>query len=150
MSGADHKFQQYQKHFVWEAKLVGDRRINPEYDGLNSEYVNEAIYRFIRGEYASQVSDAGVLGYVLAGEVGNIVADINQSMGNIRKNPSLPLSNHLRLVAPINDFRDIYQSQHAREGSQVVLHHLFLIFDFPWLGCQMGGTVTKKLLTGCY
>ena len=35
------------KHFVWEAKLVGDKRINPECAGLNSEYVNEAIYRFI-------------------------------------------------------------------------------------------------------
>lgn len=118
------------KHFVWEAKRVGDKRVDADYGDLNSEYVNEAIYRFIRGEYASQVSDAGVLGYVLAGEVGNIVADINQSMGNIRKNPPLPPSNQLRLVAPINDFQDIYQSHHARVDNSILLHHLFLTFDF--------------------
>lgn len=119
------------KHFVWEAKLVGDKRVNLEYDGLSSEYVNEAIYRFIRGEYASQVSDAGVLGYVLAGDVGNIVADINQSMGNIRKSPPLLLSNHLRRVESINGFRDVYQSDHDRaEGVSIRLHHLFLTFDF--------------------
>jgi hypothetical protein len=73
-----------------------------------------------------------VLGYVLAGEVGDIVNGINKSMGNIRKNPTLPISNHLKIDAPINQFRDIYQSQHMRtNGTPIKLHHLFLTFDYP-------------------
>lgn len=123
---------EYQKiHFVWEAKRVGDKRVDEGYSSLNSEYVHEAIYRFIRREYAAAVDDAGVLAYVLAGSVYNIVADINACMGNIRKNPPLPASDHLQRSAPINDFEDVYHSEHNRtDGSFLQLHHLFLTFDF--------------------
>ncbi len=124
--------------FVWEAKRVGDKRVNKSYSNLNSKYVNEAIYRFIRKEYAAAVNDAGVLAYVLAGNVNNIVTDINACMGNIRKNPRLPATNHLQRGAPINDFEDVYRSKHNRtedsriqlEDSHIQLHHLFLTFDF--------------------
>ncbi len=118
-------------HFVWEAKRVGDKRTDQKYSILNSEYINEAIYRFIRCEYANGLEDAGVLGYVFAGDVGNIVGDINQSMGNIRKNPRLPTSNHLHKTPPIKDFEDVYASQHTRtDKTQIQLHHLFLTFEF--------------------
>ncbi|MCP4361840.1 MAG: hypothetical protein GY796_27830 [Chloroflexi bacterium] len=118
-------------HFVWEAKRVGDKRVNADYSGLNSEYVNEAIYRFIRREYAADVVDAGVLAYVLAGNVANIVTDINQSMGNIRKNPTLDASNHLLPVSSVENFPNSYQSQHVRiNNNSIRLHHLFLTFDF--------------------
>ena len=118
-------------HFVWEAKRVGDKRINADYSGLNSEYVNEAIYRFIRNEYAANVVDAGVLAYVLVGDVANIVADINRSMGNIHKNLALPDSNHLQKVIAVNQFEHIYRSAHARvNASPIQLHHLFLTFEY--------------------
>lgn len=118
-------------HFVWEAKKVGDKRVNAGYEYLNSEYVNEAIYRFIEREYADGLSDAGILGYVLGGSVPNIVEDINQTMGNIRKKPSLSSSNHLILMQPIDGFSDIYNSRHNRtDGINIQLHHLFLTFEF--------------------
>lgn len=118
-------------HFVWEAKRVGDKRVRATYRKLNLEYVHEAIYRFIRCEYAANVPDAGVLAYVLAGDATNIVADINQSMGRIRKNPALDPSNHLRETSPVENFQARYQSQHTRvNNSSIQLHHLFLTFDF--------------------
>lgn len=120
-----------QIRFVWEAKRVGDKRIDPEYSDLNSEYVNEGIYRFIKGEYAGSLDDAGMLGYVLAGSVSNIVGDINASMGNIRKNPPLPDSDHLQKVTPIDNFEDLYRSNHIRTNqTHIRLHHLFLSFEF--------------------
>ena len=121
----------HEKHFVWEAKKVGDKRVDQQYSRLNSEYVNEGIYRFIRGEYANGLDDAGMLGYVLAGSVSNIVDDINASMGNIRKNPPLPKSDHLKEAIPIDDFEDIYRSNHVRmDRTYIRLHHLFLTFEF--------------------
>ena len=120
------------RHFVWEAKRLGDRQIDQQYSSLNSEYVNEGIYRFIRCEYANNLSDAGMLGYILAGNAGVIVSHINQSMNNIRKNPALPKSNHLTIAEPINHFHDIYFSQHERVDKTLIkLHHLFLTFDYP-------------------
>lgn len=119
------------KHFVWEAKRVGDKRVVPEYSGLNSEYVNEAIYRFIQLKYAIGLPDAGILGYVLAGKPDAIIKDINQTMERIRKKDALPPSNHLRIADPIDDFKHIYQSHHTRtDTTEVALHHLFLCFDF--------------------
>ena len=121
----------HQRYFAWEAKRVGDKRVDQRYSGLNSEYVNEGIYRFIRGEYASGLYDAGMLGYVLAGSVVNIVNDINASMGRIRKNHPLPESDHLKKAIPIGSFEDIYRSNHARKDQTCIhLHHLFLTFEF--------------------
>lgn len=123
--------EHHKKHFVWEAKRVGDKRIDSGYSGLNSKYVNEAIYRFIEQEYADGLNDAGVLGYILAGEVATIVGDINQSMGRINENPPLSVSNHLCLAQSIADFKDIYRSNHTRtDHTNIQLHHLFLTFDF--------------------
>lgn len=121
----------HKRHFVWEAKRIGDKKANHSYESLNSEYVNEAIYRFIKREYADGLSDAGVLGCVLAGSVANIVTDINQTMGKIRVNPPLPPSNHLNPASPIDGFSDIYLSQHQRiDSTDIYLHHLFFTFDF--------------------
>lgn len=120
-----------EKRFVWEAKRIGDKGVEKKYSSLNPEYIHEGIYRFIRREYADGLSDAGMLGYVLAGSVANIVGDINLSMGRIRKNPPLSESNHLKLTSPINDFEDVYRSHHMRtDKTRIRLHHLFLRFDF--------------------
>jgi len=119
------------RRFVWEAKRVGDKRVDEKYGNLNSEYIHEAIYRFIRREYADGLGDAGILGYVLAGSVSNIVGDINQSMGNITKNSPLDESNHLEEVDPIDEFEDVYRSFHKRtDDTRIRLHHLFLTFEF--------------------
>lgn len=118
-------------HFAWEAKRVGDKRITGSYRKLNTEYIHEAIYRFIRNEYAANVADAGILAYVVAGDVANIVTDINQSMGNIRKNLALDASNHLQITSPVENFQDRYYSHHARvDNTPIQLHHLFLTFAF--------------------
>ena len=115
-------------HFVWEAKLVGDKQ---NYSTLSSEYVNEAIYRFINMGYGANVPDGGVLGYVLSGNVPDLVMDINQSMGRLRKNNPLPASNHLQIAAPVHQFDAIYRSTHTRTDSSLIqLHHLFLTFEF--------------------
>lgn len=119
------------KRFVWEAKRIGDRK---NYSNLISEYVNEAIYRFIKLEYAAGLPDAGVLGYVLAGDVSDIVNDINQTMGRLRKNKPLSATNHLKASPTIHQFQDRYQSIHLRaDGSSIQLHHLFFTFDFAQL-----------------
>ncbi|MCP4167748.1 MAG: hypothetical protein GY759_17910 [Chloroflexi bacterium] len=120
----------HRKYFAWEAKRVGDKRVDLKYNNLNSEYVNEAIYRFIEGDYSDGLEDAGVLGYVLAGMVDNIVKDINGSMGNIRNKPALPASNFLQLASPVSSFQDIFRSSHSRsEGTLFCLQHLFLTFN---------------------
>lgn len=119
----------HRTNFVWEAKRVADKRINATCSKLNSEYVNEAIYRFIRKDYADGLDDAGVLAYVLAGDPSDIVNDVNRTMKTIRKNPPLPESARMHLAEPIAGYRDIFRSKHRRiDDTPITLHHLFLRF----------------------
>lgn len=123
-------WEQYQdeQHFVWEAKRVGDKKA---YSSLSSEYVNEGIYRFIDNEYAEGLGDAGMIGYVLSGNVVDLVDDINSSMGSLKKRPRLFAPDHLQIVNSIAQFQDVYQSRHTRiDNTTITLHHLFLTFDF--------------------
>lgn len=119
-------------YFAWECKLVGDKQRNSGYAALLSEYIKEGIFRFIDGNYSSEVSDAGMLGYVLEGNVSSIVRGVNESMLSDRRRRRLPSSDQLLPLAPPMDFGDAYMSQHRRTGKteSIRLKHLFLSFDF--------------------
>jgi hypothetical protein len=113
-------------YFAWECKRVGDKRVDRKYAGLISEYITEGIQRFLDGEYAAGLDDAGMLGYVLAGEVSNIVRDINGSMQHPRRDRLLSPSEQIEPGPAIGTFTDAYQSHHE----SIRLYHLFLTFDF--------------------
>lgn len=139
-----------QIYFAWECKLVIDKPIYKKHNRLIPEYIREGIYRFLDGKYSSYVKDAGMLGYILAGDAKNIVKEINDKMLVPRKprksNSSTALSannksssshklnesDHLRAYNPTNEFNDIYISQHNRNfcADPIQLYHLFLTFDF--------------------
>lgn len=121
-----------QIYFAWECKRVGDKRVDGKYAVLVPEYITEGILRFIDEEYAAGLGDAGMLGYVLDGDVTNIVNDINGSMCHPRRTRPLPAADRLALAPAIGTFKDVYQSSHERVVGQrpIRLHHLFLTFDF--------------------
>ena len=118
--------------FVWECKLVSDKRVDQAHEALSSEYVKEGIFRFIDEEYSAAVDDAGMLGFVLQGDIDYIVLDINRSMQEPKRARKLSPTDHLHRAAPIGTFSDIYYSVHQRPMCKrlIRLHHLFLIFNF--------------------
>lgn len=119
-------------YFAWECKRICDKHVDNKCTRLIAEYITEGIFRFLDGKYAPEVDDAGMLGYVLIGDVANIVDDINQSMVHPRRSRQLSSSDHLVPAPPIGIFTDAYQSRHKRVTNQriICLHHLFLTFDF--------------------
>jgi len=128
-----HSWMNYSEvYFAWECKRVGDKRVNKKYASLISEYITDGMLRFLDEDYSVGLNNAGMLGYVLAGDVTNIVHDINTSMHHPRRARPLPTSDHLMPAPAVGTFRDVYRSYHQRTVSQkpVRLHHLFLKFDF--------------------
>lgn len=119
-------------YFAWEGKLISDKSVDPDHDHLTSEYITEGINRFVDEEYSNEVEDAGMLGYIIAGEVSSIVKEINRSMHDRRRKQPLSKSDHLLQAPPLENFTDIYTSTHNRAScaKKVRLHHLFLTFDF--------------------
>ncbi|HZS77645.1 MAG TPA: MerR family transcriptional regulator [Ktedonobacteraceae bacterium] len=115
---------------------------------LVSEYIINGIVRFLDAnwKYAQAVNDAGILGYVLYGEVAQIVEAINQEMLAIPQRPEsstkdvrrlqalqaarkLSSSDQLKLCnpAPVNNFI-FYESHHCRHfcNQDIRLYHFFL------------------------
>lgn len=139
-------------YFAWECKLIVDKAKEDKHQRLTREYITDGIIRFLNEhwKYAESVDDAGILGYVLYGEVAQVVKAINRRMINVAHHPEAPahsereryirqsssklssadflkLSNSMSL----QDFQT-YESQHNRSfcDRSIHLYHFFLTFDF--------------------
>ena len=122
-----------QIYFSWEGKRVTDKLVDKENAFLTAEYITEGLFRFLDEEYSAHVDDAGMLGYVLAGEVTNIINDINRSMQDVHRIRKLSETDHLKLASNIGNFAcATCVSNHKRSinSKPIRLHHLFLTFDF--------------------
>jgi hypothetical protein len=139
-------------YFTWECKLIVDKARENKHKRLVREYITNGIVRFLDANwrYAQAVNDAGILGYVLYGEVAQVVDAINQEMLAIPRRPEsstkdvramqalqaarkLSSSDQLKLCNPglINNFI-FYESRHCRHfcNQDIRLYHFFLTFDF--------------------
>jgi len=139
-------------YFTWECKLIVDEARENKHRRLVPEYITNGIVRFLDANwrYAQDVKDAGILGYVLYGEVAQIVEAINQEMLAIPQRPEssmknvraiqalqaarkLSSSDQLKLCnpGPVDNFI-FYESRHHRHfcNQDIRLYHFFLTFDF--------------------
>lgn len=139
-------------YFTWECKLIIDKARENKHRRLIPEYITNGVVRFLdeNWKYAEAVDDAGILGYVLYGEVAQIVEAINQEMLELPQRPesstkdvrakqallaarSLSAFDLLRLCnpSPINNFI-FYESRHRRMfcNQDIRLYHFFPTFDF--------------------
>lgn len=94
------------------------------YEGRHDKivrYVSTGIKNYTDGKYGSQSSESSIIGYVLSGNIPDIV---NQLKVEISKEH--PVDNLTRTV----NIEPQYRSKHLRlfDNHEIVLHHLF--FDF--------------------
>ena len=126
-------WQDYHKvHFVWECKRIAASYADKSYKDLIPEYIKDGMFRFIDEEYAIGLEDAGILAYVLEGDVPSIVHGINQSMQSSQRRRKLTAADSLQPATSIGSFKHVYYSCHQRLGSKsmINLYHLFLTFNF--------------------
>ena len=139
-------------YFAWECKLIVDKAREDKHKRLAEEYITKGIIRFLNGhwKYAESVQDAGMLGYVLYGEIDKIVAAINREMLAISQRPASH-TNDVRVQQALASARNlsssdmlalnqssfinnhlVYESCHHRPfcNRNIHLDHLFLTFDF--------------------
>lgn len=85
-------------------------------------YVDTGVKHYISGKYGSQSSESSIVGYVLSGEISEIVAELISEIS--KTGPTSNLSREFRYVEPQ------YASQHTRDfdKQEITIHHLF--FDF--------------------
>lgn len=139
-------------YFTWECKLIVDKARETKHHRLINGYITEGLVRFLneRWKYAAEVDDAGMLGYVLYGDLSDVVVAINREILEIPRRPvsstrderkqqalltarRLSSTDLLRPCSPnpIEHFT-LYESAHRRLfcGKDIHLYHFLLNFDF--------------------
>ena len=93
-----------------------------------TEYVIHGMMRFITGRYASQVQHAGMLGYVLDGNVAGAMGRVSAAIGKHceelgMREPCFVLQSSIRTGDP-----SAKETRHRRRpnGGPLAIHHLFL------------------------
>ncbi len=109
-------------YFTFECKRLNN---NP---ALANEYVKEGMMRFIFCKYTSNCKVGGMIGYLIDGSVFDNVYLINEK---INAQEGLNNDDDLKPEELINDFKDIYGSEHTRDKcpSPLKIYHIFCGFQ---------------------
>lgn len=85
-------------------------------------YVETGVCNYTSGRYGSQSSQSSVIGYVLTGNIPDIVEQLKVEL--MKESPIANITRAMSAVEPQ------YKSIHIRklDGGQIIVHHLF--FDF--------------------
>lgn len=104
-------------YFGAEAKNLYDKK--PD---VVKRYVDTGIGNYVSGRYGSQSSEASVIGYILSGEISDIVDDLKKEIQKLT-----PISNMSRVMTTTEPQ---YKTRHKRtlDDEEIILHHLFFNF----------------------
>lgn len=104
-------------YFGSEAKNLYDKK--PE---KVKRYVDTGVGNYITGRYGSQSSESSVVGYVLSGNISDIVDDLKVEIHKLE-----PISNLARVMTIAEPQ---YKTRHNRtfDDEEITIHHLFFNF----------------------
>jgi hypothetical protein len=129
-------------YFCWEAKRLQFINYKGNMDANADEYVFKGMQRFIEGKYSRAVHHAGMLGYVLNGNISqsmkNVLNNIKKHAGSLgMASPGDWAASHYRPLDP-----SMKETKHERQHTPTLfeLQHLFLTAVAPQPGKKPGPT----------
>ncbi len=106
-------------NFTFECKRLFKER------SKNEEYITEGMKRFIDLKYSEKESYAGMVGFIISGNILAIVNDVNAKV----KDYFLVLTQSDLLTKTCVDWDYSFQSKHNRmNNTQIHIYHLFFEF----------------------
>jgi hypothetical protein len=121
-------FTKSEAYYIIECKRLDDKKPKGS-SGLNAEYINEGIYRFVSKHYSTYHRVNAMFGFVV--EQMNIRENI-ENLNSLLRNPKLNKCNtiqEIRQATFIPDFDFHYSSIHNdSDNNEFILYHL--MFDF--------------------
>jgi len=112
-------------YFALECKRL-NARIGGTLRTLAAEYVTHGMLRFVRGQYAFSVRHAGMLAYVLDGQVQDAITSVQ---GAVRaRHVELAMAPPGQMAASTVRPADNYarETTHTRQQDAFAIHHLFV------------------------
>lgn len=111
------------RYFAFECKKLDAKT---GISSLQQKYIDEGLARYIAGKYAKEVDFGGMLGFVVAGNVANIINDMKKKVKIY-----CFVHTHAHLLNILcNNCSTSFQSKHERENNlgNIHIYHLFLNF----------------------
>jgi hypothetical protein len=108
------------------------KRLNVIKDGTlrayAAEYVTKGVIRFIRGQYAAIVRNGGMLGYVLDGDVGRAMDNVDQAIQARHTDLGMQAPGEMENSSIVPHLPYARETHHSRSQSseQIRLHHVFV------------------------
>lgn len=91
----------------------------------NEKYIDEGLKRFIELKYSSKESYAGMIGFIISGDILTTMHNLNVKV----KNYHFVLSENNLLTKKCVDWKYSYQSKHNRlNNTKIHIYHLFFKF----------------------
>lgn len=107
--------------------------------GYYSEYVRFGMLRFVRGQYAREVRNGGMVAFVLDGNMVTAVSGVERNIRNAREALGMATAEFHESSSRPQDAR-LRETRHFRNraGAEFVIHHLFLPRNEPMSRCDEG------------
>jgi hypothetical protein len=122
-------FTKSEAYYIIECKRL-DKNNLTGISGLNAEYINNGIYRFVSKHYSTYHRVNAMIGFIV--EQLNIATNI-PNINTLLKNPQIKNCNTIREIQPetfIPDFAFHYSSVHNDfDNESFILYHLMLDFS---------------------
>lgn len=115
-------------HFVFECKRL--RIPYPPPSKLatnNSEYVNEqGMMCFVTGKYSGSVTNGGMIGYVMDGQIKKAITSVGKLIKNKRLALKLTKDTNLEPSSVMGNSQNIRETKHILNKRIFTIHHIFL------------------------
>ena len=125
-----NRFTKSEAYYIIECKRL-DNKNRTGVSGLNAEYINNGIYRFVSKYYSTYYRVNGMIGFVV--EEMDIQSNTQDIINVLLHNPKLRNCNTVQEIQPatfIPDFKYHYFSVHNDiDNKAFTLYHLMLDFS---------------------
>lgn len=115
-------------HFVFECKRL--RIPYPPPSRLatnNSEYVNkQGMMCFVTGKYSGSVTNGGMIGYVMDGQIKEAIASVGKLIKNKRLSLKLAKDTELEHSSVMGNSQNVRETRHTLSRKNFTIHHIFL------------------------
>ncbi|MHB0946652.1 MAG: hypothetical protein ACYC3B_05740 [Sedimentisphaerales bacterium] len=110
-------------YFSIECKLLRVLRPNGKFESLASEYVENGMYRYFNGQYATGLDKGGMLGYVMDSKIDSAIDDVRKAVEKRRAELHMKPDGTI-CCSPVSNSKQVKETTH--KNAKFTIYHIFL------------------------
>ncbi|MCA1994914.1 MAG: hypothetical protein LDL41_23125, partial [Coleofasciculus sp. S288] len=112
-------------YFAFECKRL-NVVLNGRRRALAAEYVVQGMMRFITSQYATNLTQGGIIGYIMNGDTTTAVRAVSSRVGRQCQELRISSPSSLCKSSLLPSNKQIKETRHDLENRKFIIHHIFL------------------------